>query len=62
VAALMLQVAPEMPVETVEDLLKSTARDLPPQGVDTISGHGLIDPAAAVDAARDWAEERMAAR
>jgi subtilisin family serine protease len=55
VVALMLQVAPEMPVEVVEDLVKSTSRDLPPEGVDSVSGHGLVDPAAAVAAARDWA-------
>jgi bacillopeptidase F len=54
VAALMLQVAPDMPVETVERLLRDTARDLPPDGIDPASGHGLVDPAAAVAAAREW--------
>jgi bacillopeptidase F len=57
VAALMLQVAPEMPVEVVEDILRETARDLPPEGFDAASGYGLVDPAAAVAAARRWAEE-----
>jgi subtilisin family serine protease len=51
VVALMLQVQPELPVPVVEDLVRHTARDLPPEGVDPASGYGLIDPRAAVDAA-----------
>ncbi len=54
VIAMVLQIAPEMPVWEVEDLIRRTARDLPPEGVDDISGYGLIDPAAAVAAARAW--------
>lgn len=55
--ALMLQVAPDMPVERVEELIRSTADDLPPEGVDSASGHGLVNPAAAVEAALTWARE-----
>lgn len=54
VAALVLQVQPEMPVLEVENLLRRTCRDLPPAGTDPDSGFGLIDPAAAVAAAREW--------
>lgn len=54
VAALVLQIQPDMPVAEVEDLLRRTARDLPPPGPDPDSGYGLIDPAAAVAAARNW--------
>ncbi|MDQ7087115.1 MAG: S8 family serine peptidase [Acidobacteriota bacterium] len=53
-AAMILQVAPEMPVWEVERIIRETARDLPPEGFDAASGHGLIDPAAAVAAARRW--------
>lgn len=54
VVALVLQIAPDMPVWEVEDLIRSTARDLPPEGIDNLSGYGLVDPAAAVAAARSW--------
>lgn len=57
-AALVLQLAPDMPIPQLEDLLRSTARDLPPQGIDPISGYGLLDPEAAVEAARAWASGR----
>ena len=57
VAAMILQVAPEMPVWEVERIIRQTARDLPPEGFDAASGHGLIDPAAAVAAARAWRPE-----
>jgi subtilisin family serine protease len=54
VAALVLQVRPELPVPEVERILRETARDLGPAGPDDDSGHGLVDPAAAVQAARAW--------
>ncbi len=54
VAALILQLQPEMPVADVEEILRRTARDLPPAGHDDVSGHGLLDPRAAVEAARAW--------
>lgn len=52
VAALVLQLRPEMPVPEVEELLRQSARDLPPPGPDELSGFGLVDPAAAVGAVR----------
>jgi subtilisin family serine protease len=54
VAALMLQVQPDLPVPDVERILRETARDLGPPGPDDASGWGLVDPAAAVEAARRW--------
>lgn len=54
VAALVLQVRPELPVPAVEAILRGTARDLGPAGPDDDSGFGLVDPVAAVDAARRW--------
>lgn len=50
VAALVLQLRPELPVPAVEDLLRRTARDLPPAGPDEASGSGLVDPRAAIGA------------
>jgi len=61
-AALVLQVAPEMRVDELEDLLRATARDLPPAGIDPASGHGLIDPAAAVAAAERWLQQHARPR
>jgi bacillopeptidase F len=55
VVAMMLQVAPELPVWEIERIVRETARDLPPEGWDVSSGHGVIDPAAAVAAAREAA-------
>ncbi len=52
VAALVMQVRPELPVPAVEAILRATARDLGPAGPDDASGFGLVDPAAAVAAAR----------
>ncbi|MBP7148958.1 MAG: S8 family serine peptidase [Acidobacteria bacterium] len=52
--ALVLQVRPEIPVAEVEDIIRRTALDLPPDGPDDDSGYGLVDPAAAVEAARAW--------
>jgi bacillopeptidase F len=54
VAALVLQVRPELPVPAIEAILRDTARDLGPAGPDDDSGFGLVDPAAAVEAARSW--------
>ena len=52
VAALVMQVRPELSVPEVESILRETARDLGPAGPDDDYGHGLVDPAAAVAAAR----------
>ncbi len=54
VVALMLQVRPDLPVTEVERIVRKTARDLPPEGLDPASGYGLIDPARAVEAAEEW--------
>ncbi len=58
VAAMVLQVAPDMPVPDVEKLLRSTARDIGPEGHDPAAGYGILDAHAAVAAARRWAEKR----
>lgn len=52
VAAFVLQIQPEIPVPDLEDLLRHATQDLPPAGPDTLSGYGLIDPRAAIAAAR----------
>ncbi len=52
VAALVLQVAPELTPLQVMEILRETARDLPPEGPDPASGYGLVDPVAAVARAR----------
>jgi bacillopeptidase F len=62
VIALVLQAAPEMPVEVVERVVRTSARDLPPEGPDDASGHGMIDPRAAVEAAREWSARERARR
>ena len=54
VAAMVLQVQPEIPVPALEDLLRRTARRIGPAEHDNASGYGVIDPAAAVEAARHW--------
>lgn len=59
-AALVLQIQPDMPVDEVIRILRSTAQDLDAPGVDTISGYGLIDLQAAVDAARHWTRQKPA--
>ena len=51
-AALVLQVAPELHVHEVEELLRATASDIGPEGHDPASGYGLIAPRAAIEAAR----------
>jgi len=61
VAALMLQVRPELPVPAVESILRETARDLGPAGPDDDYGFGLVDPVAAVEAARGWTGPTVAA-
>ncbi|RMG45945.1 MAG: hypothetical protein D6718_06345, partial [Acidobacteria bacterium] len=58
VAALVFQVAPDLRVDEVEEILRRTARDLPPAGPDPASGFGLVDPAAAVSEARRVAKRR----
>ena len=48
VAALMLSANPELPAWEVQEILRATARDLAPEGVDNRTGAGLIDAEAAV--------------
>ncbi len=55
VAALVFQVAPDLTPLQVMEVLRQTARDLPPAGPDPASGYGLVDPAAAVARARELA-------
>lgn len=52
IAALVLQVRPELPVPEVERILRETARDLGAAGPDDAYGYGLVDAAAAVERAR----------
>ena len=51
VAALMLSANPELPAWEVMEIMKATARDLPPSGHDNQTGAGLIDAFVAVEAA-----------
>jgi subtilisin family serine protease len=51
VAALMLAVKPDLTPDEIEQMLKSTAYDLGPSGVDPQYGSGLVDAHAAVLAA-----------
>jgi len=48
VAALMLSANPELPAWEVLEIMKATARDLPPAGLDNETGAGLIDAFEAV--------------
>ncbi|MHC4938417.1 MAG: S8 family serine peptidase [Planctomycetota bacterium] len=52
VCALMLGANPELTPWKVKQLLEKTARDLSPKGKDPLTGAGLVDAAAAVEAAR----------
>lgn len=54
VAGLMLAAEPSLTNEDIACILKTTARDLGPSGVDNESGYGLIDAYAAVLAAQNW--------
>lgn len=51
-AALILQVAPELHVHEVEEIIRATASDIGPEGHDPDSGYGVISPRAAVEAAK----------
>ncbi|WP_267643581.1 S8 family serine peptidase [Haloarchaeobius amylolyticus] len=53
VAALVLEVNPDASPATVQRLLLATASDVPPQGLDPVSGHGTVEPARAVAAAQN---------
>lgn len=53
VVALLLDAGGDLPPGTVERLLETTARDVGPDGVDPVAGHGLLAPERAVDAARN---------
>lgn len=50
--ALVLSANPELPAWRVKDILEKTARDVAPRGKDNETGAGLVDCAAAVEAAR----------
>lgn len=54
VAAFVLQVQPEMPVQDVEEIVRRTARRAPGTAPDGAGGYGIVDPAGAVEAARAW--------
>lgn len=54
VAAFVLQVQPEMPVADVEAIVRRTARHAAGAAHDGDFGYGIVDPAAAVAAARAW--------
>ena len=53
VVALLLAAGGDLPPGTVERLLETTARDVGPDGVDPVAGHGLLAPERAVEAARN---------
>jgi subtilisin family serine protease len=53
VVALLLDAGGDLPPETVARFLETTARDVGPDGVDPVAGHGLLAPERAVDAARN---------
>ncbi|GAB4152819.1 MAG: hypothetical protein Tsb009_28870 [Planctomycetaceae bacterium] len=52
VAALMLSVNPELNPWEIKQLMESSCKDLGAKGWDTTYGHGLLDAAAAVKAAK----------
>jgi len=52
VAALMLSVNPELKPWETKSLMETTCKDLGPKGWDKTYGHGLLDAAAAVRAAK----------
>ena len=51
VAALVLSVKPTLTPTQLKSLLEATAQDLGPAGFDVDFGHGMVDAAAAIDAA-----------
>lgn len=57
-AALLMGEFPQLDGRDVADVLRDTARDIGRRGPDPDTGHGIIDPAAAVEAARRLARER----
>jgi serine protease len=52
VASVLLQQGDSAHPDTIRSILQSTARDKGPTGVDIYYGHGIVDAAAAVSAAR----------
>jgi len=56
-AALLLQADPDRDPAAVESLLERTAVDVGPEGADFGAGHGLVEPWAAVRAARNASAE-----
>lgn len=50
--AMMLQVDPTLRPDQVIEILRSTAREIAPEGPDPDAGYGLLDPAAAIAAVR----------
>ena len=51
--ALLLDAGGDRPADEVERLLERTARDVGPDGVDPVAGHGLVAPERAVAASRN---------
>jgi subtilisin family serine protease len=51
-AALLLQAIPELSPAELEDALRTTARDVPPDGPDTATGAGALDLVSALARAR----------
>ncbi|HEX6387602.1 MAG TPA: S8 family serine peptidase [Anaerolineae bacterium] len=56
VAALMLEAAPELDLDTLEEIIRNTAADLGEPGPDMIYGYGRIDALKAVQRLVDSAE------
>ena len=54
IAALTLSIDPQLSAIDVENILKRTARDMGTPGFDTNTGWGLLDAAAAIEAAACW--------
>ena len=52
IAALMLEVAPELVAWRIQDAIRATSRDLGDEGPDVEYGHGLVHAATAVERAR----------
>ncbi len=57
-AARVMAARPRLSAERVRALLEATARDLPPGGVDSATGAGVVDLAAALAAAAPPPEDR----
>jgi subtilisin family serine protease len=58
-AALVVEANPDYTVEQVEDLLKSTSKDLGKKGADTTYGHGRANIKAAIDQLKGMDNSRL---